>query len=134
MRCLRNTLICLIITWMALASAKDQHVSLKHKAEVSLMNFMSRSSNFLQANPSRSWTCIDYYIPLITELLEQYEENLRQCSVNAENGREAANQDASDSIDKFNDNAGNACEAVLQCREAESVKSIFECYVDQVSL
>lgn len=102
-------------------------------SNMGLLNFMSRSNNLLQRNPTRSVECFNYYIPLINELAEEYEINYKACLTNSDAAREDAEEATAAQRTDLANRAEASCALLSKCIISESVEKEFECYAKGVS-
>uniref|UniRef100_A0A1I8PSR8 Protein TsetseEP domain-containing protein n=1 Tax=Stomoxys calcitrans TaxID=35570 RepID=A0A1I8PSR8_STOCA len=125
--------IGLALLWINLAMI-DANPPIKHSAEIDLLNFMSRSSHLLQRDLPRTMSCFDYYIPLLTEIAQQYEEQNKLCTTRADDERTRVEADVADDIADLAKRSDEACCALKLCKNSEPAKFIFECYAEEGSV
>ncbi|XP_073835409.1 uncharacterized protein [Musca autumnalis] len=128
-----KSVIYFTIVWVSLAMAAKDHLSVKQTADLGLLKFISRSNDLLKQNPVRSVSCFGCYIPLLTEITEEFEKKNDHCSATATDARNDLEENAAEDLKDLSERSTNVCQPISGCKDGDSAKSVFQCYVDESS-
>ncbi|XP_005175843.1 uncharacterized protein LOC101890866 [Musca domestica] len=119
-----------ITVCVALAMANTQVLN-KLPANLNFLDFMSSSTDSMQANPDQSMACFSYYIPIINEIAQTYAAELSNCT-NVATAAELNAEAATLAVRTSYASAVNAsCAALTLCPKASTVEDVFQCYITQ---
>ncbi|XP_034479275.1 protein TsetseEP isoform X6 [Drosophila innubila] len=118
--------VCVLLLAIGLSQAVPQI----HLPDVGLMNFMIQSRDISQDNPTRSLSCFDYYLPLLSEVAETYKTDYAKCLDVAEASRQQINDNTEDDRTQINQSATDACKLLETCSKEENSIPYFDCYTN----
>jgi len=118
---------------LLLALGLSQAVPQIHMPDVGLMQFMIKSRDLSQDNPTRSLSCFDYYLPKLNQIAEQYKEDYKGCLDAADKAKLAIDDTTEANRTEIDNSASNACKLLTECSAETSSIPYFECYTNAVS-
>jgi len=121
--------VCVLLLALGLSQAVPQI----HMPDVGLMQFMIKSRDLSQDNPTRSLSCFDYYLPLLNQVAETYKEDFKKCLDDADSARLAIDDTTQANRTEIDNSASNACELLTECSKETLSINYFDCYTNAVS-
>lgn len=105
------------------------------------LRFAYPQTNFIQylqsrdltSDPSHSVACMNYFIPQINEVANQFNENFNACIEEADLERQGIDEKTSANRTQINNSATNSCELLQSCSTIEGSYDFFSCYSKAVS-
>ncbi|KAL7727284.1 hypothetical protein ACLKA6_016037 [Drosophila palustris] len=115
--------VCVLFLAIVLSQAKAQG----DLPDNNLLSFVINAKGFGHSNPQRSFSCFDYYLPLLKDLGDQYKVDFNNCLEDAKLARQ--NIDGHCHCRKrIVDTAKEACAALTACSQETDSIEFFHCY------
>ncbi|XP_068144469.1 protein TsetseEP [Drosophila tropicalis] len=99
---------------------------IKYLPDGGLLQFMMQSRDLSLGNPE----CFVYYVPVLNDIVNQYQKDYELCLENAEAARQGIDDKTADNRTEIDNSASNACSALQECSAEKSALTYFECYVN----
>lgn len=107
---------------LAYASPYDQSVVLENRL---LKSFMHTKSN---EPMTRNLACLEYYIPILSEIVDEYDRSWRECEANAVKAQDYADASKAEELKKLEDSSSSSCSQFDKCQDLGSAMASLECY------
>lgn len=88
----------------------------------------------MQANPDQAMACFNYYVPLISEIGQTYQDDVSNCTQVAQTDIQSAETATDIEREDLAKSVNESMTALTQCTQAATVQDIFDCYISQVSI
>ncbi|KRK00036.1 uncharacterized protein Dyak_GE13940, isoform B [Drosophila yakuba] len=92
-----------------------------------LVKFMIQSRE-VSSNSDHTLECLDYYLPLLDEVVETYKTDLNACLDEASSEVAQINDNTKDERDAIDASATSSCAALTVCSAKEAAEEYFKCY------
>ncbi|EDW77200.1 uncharacterized protein Dwil_GK22059 [Drosophila willistoni] len=99
---------------------------IKYLPDGGLLQFMMQSRDLSLGNPE----CFVYYVPVLNDIVNQYQKDYELCLENAEAARQGIDDTTAANRTEIDNSASNACSALKECSAEKSALAYFECYVN----
>ncbi|KAH8331459.1 hypothetical protein KR074_004029 [Drosophila pseudoananassae] len=123
-----NTKLCIVL----LAIGLTQAIAVPAPA----LQFAYPETNFIQylqardltSDPSHSVACMNYYIPQLNDVANQFKANFQACLDEANLELEAIDDKTSANRTQINESATDSCQLLQSCSTIETSIDFFSCY------
>ncbi|ALC42153.1 CG5767, partial [Drosophila busckii] len=118
--------VCVLLLALGLSQAVP-HMLLP---DVGLMQFMMRSRDLSQDNPTRSLSCFDYYLPQLNNIADNYKTEYAACLTAAKEAEAGIDDTTKENRTRIDNASDDACKALTTCSALSGSIAYFECYAE----
>jgi len=124
--------LCAILLALGLSQAIAYPPLQLSNPHQNLVQFLIQSRD-LGNDGGHTLECLDYYLPLLNDVVETYKADLNACLETASQEVSQINDNTKEERDAIDASAKSSCDALTACSTKEAAIDYFQCYSEAVS-